>query len=398
MSWKQQNGKWSLSLGHRGARVRVFQRVPNGPFYRDVWQDGAKNRKSLQTSDRKVAEQRGRMLLVALLQPPAPAGPPTGPLTLGDLWKRFSTQCAAWADNAASGQRDDRRRATMLQKLLGETRSVASLTPDDCGHYASKRKAGGGGRPVRQRTAQADLLLLKQMTRWAAQVKLLDHDPLAGTPIAREPDLRRPVACKHRFVATRDVLRRWQQAQDSRIRARGWLIETALVLAYRTGRRLGAIQHLQWEDVNLAAGDVVWRAESDKTRRTDVRPLPRDVVEQLRALREEFPDKRGYIFGDPYNRHWFHDWLVAAEEEANLEKLEGSTWHAYRRRWASDRAALSLKGVMEYGGWKDMRTVLGYMHLDREQLLSIVETGTETGTQQGAPPAAGAPSPIRTTT
>lgn len=399
MSWSKTNGKWTLSLGTRGARVRVFQREPGGVFYRDVWVDGRKDRRSLGTTERTQAEARGRALVAALLQP-TPATR-EGPITLGQLWARFQVECAAWKDNAARSREDDRRRAAVLLAALGAERTVVSLGANDCAAYATQRKAGGillegvPTGPVRQRSVQAELGLLKQMTRWATLVRSADgrpwvaHDPLAQVSLQREPDVRRPMTSRHRYEATRAVLARWKAAEDAETARRGWYVDTALVLAYRVGRRLSAIRGLRWEDVDWKTGDVVWRAATDKLRRTAVRPLPSDVLDVLRAFQDAFDSRGGYLFARtkdptrPFDRHWFDKWLVRAEGEAGLEKLKGSAWHAFRRRWASDRAGMGLKGVMEYAGWTDVRTVLQYQQLDRAQLLEVVngpETGTATGT------------------
>ena len=45
----------------------------------------------------------------------------------------------------------------------------------------------------------------------------------------------------------------------------------------------------------------------------------------------------------PVDRHEFRTWLEMAEKHANLPKLEGSLWHAYRRGWASARKNLRVQ-------------------------------------------------------
>ena len=67
--WRQtKNGTWTVSLGHRGYRVRLFEITKGAGFYRDVHRpDGARDRKTLGTCDRREAEERGRQLLAALL-------------------------------------------------------------------------------------------------------------------------------------------------------------------------------------------------------------------------------------------------------------------------------------------------------------------------------------------
>ncbi len=44
-----------------------------------------------------------------------------------------------------------------------------------------------------------------------------------------------------------------------------WIkMELALVLAEATGRRLGSIRQLRWEDIDLDHAQICWRADADK--------------------------------------------------------------------------------------------------------------------------------------
>jgi integrase len=49
----------------------------------------------------------------------------------------------------------------------------------------------------------------------------------------------------------------------------------ALVLAEGTGRRLSAIRHLRWDDIDLEHGTIRWRAEADKKRAERHAKLPK---------------------------------------------------------------------------------------------------------------------------
>jgi hypothetical protein len=52
--------------------------------------------------------------------------------------------------------------------------------------------------------------------------------------------------------------------------------------------------------------------------------------------------------------------------------LDGSLWHAYRRKWASERKHLPLKDVAAAGGWKDVSTLLEvYQQSDAESVLEV---------------------------
>jgi hypothetical protein len=61
-----------------------------------------------------------------------------------------------------------------------------------------------------------------------------------------------------------------------------------------------------------------------------------------------------------------------AEKEAKLPKLDGSMWHAYRRKWAIERKHLPVKDVAAAGGWKDVNTLLEiYQQPDEESILAV---------------------------
>jgi hypothetical protein len=73
------------------------------------------------------------------------------------------------------------------------------------------------------------------------------------------------------------------------------------------------------------------------------------------------------------DRHLFDKWLSVAEAKAELPKLDGSLWHAYRRKWASERKHLPLKDVASAGGWKDVNTLLEvYQHSDEGSVLAVM--------------------------
>ena len=47
------------------------------------------------------------------------------------------------------------------------------------------------------------------------------------------------------------------------------------------------------------------------------------------------------------DRHTFAKGLRTAEKRAKLPKLDGSLWHAYRRKWATERKHLRLRTWQE---------------------------------------------------
>ena len=105
-------------------------------------------------------------------------------------------------------------------------------------------------------------------------------------------------------------------------------------------------------------------------------------------LRERPGIGQAYLFpapGDvtkPVSRYLSAKWLQEAEELAGLEKLDGSLWHAYRRKWATERKHLPDADVAAAGGWANPNTLrLVYQQADADTMLRVVlELG---GAQRG---------------
>ena len=104
-------------------------------------------------------------------------------------------------------------------------------------------------------------------------------------------------------------------------RTRWVKMELALVLGEATGRRLGAIRQLRWDDILWDTGVIRWRAEADKKRREWVVPMPAALCGELRQFRCKLGAVGGWVFAAernpeaPMDRHLFDRWLTHAERE-----------------------------------------------------------------------------------
>lgn len=400
--WHQVNGKWTRSLGERGTRVRLFQNRRGGVFYRDVYVPGkGRNRKVIGTHDRDEADRLGKKLLAALLE--KGELPVThGPVTIPEVWARYSTTCQAYLDNSATSRKDRVVRVAILIGHFGRSRDVRTISADDVALYARRRAEGGisytvlnqhGKRdrrltpPCKTRSAHADLGALRTMLSWASTVyspsggRWLDHNPLQGLRFEQEKNPRRPVATEERYEQTRDATDRLVARATSEREREKWIrLKLALLLAVTTGRRRGSIAGLKWEDLDFVKSKITWRAEHDKKGVESVRPMPATVMEELRLLRTELGALRGLLFPTRRNteeqvpEEMLSQWLQAAEKEADLPKLPGGVWHPYRRMWASERMGHPIKAVAEAGGWKDVTTLMKcYQHSDEATLLEVME-------------------------
>jgi integrase len=208
----------------------------------------------------------------------------------------------------------------------------------------------------------------------------LEHNPLAGVKRIREINPKRPVATWERFQMTREAIRDLYAAAEADNERTRWLrMEMALVLAEATGRRLGSIRQLRWDDIDFQRTTIRWRAEADKKGREWVVPVPASLLEELKQFRRKLGAVGGWLFEaeqkpeQPMDRHLFDKWLSVAERAGKLPKLEGGLWHPYRRKWATERKGHSLKDVAAAGGWQDTETLLKcYQQPDNETLLAVM--------------------------
>jgi integrase len=161
-------------------------------------------------------------------------------------------------------------------------------------------------------------------------------------------------------------------------------MELALTLAAATGRRLSSIRNLDWSDIDLGRGKIRWRAEFEKTTTGSFVPIPDGLIEELKRLRREIQAVGGLVFPadrdplKPMDRFLWDKWLLIAEREAQLPKLEGGLWHPYRRMWATARKGLPPKDVAAAGGWADIETLLKcYQQADEETVKQVMSFGSD---------------------
>jgi integrase len=392
--WHQlKNGTWCRTLGFRGTRVRLFERSEGGGFQRAVrLPDGRVSRRSFNTTDRAEAERLGRELLAALLRDEETER--TGVITLGDLWERYRRDCVSFLDNNPRTQKDAERNAEVLLGFFGKDCDVRGLSEQDQIAFTQKRLAGGivceGSRiteVVRTRAVEVDLQLLNTMLRWATTVRvrgghrLLEQHPLAGVKRPREKNPKRPVATWERYQVTRAKIQELSAGAKNDVSRRKWLkLELAVLLAESTGRRLGSIRQLSWEDFDYNRGTIRWRAQADKKGVASIVPIPPVLRDEIRSFKVKLGGGFGGLMfpshSDPakaVSRDALDHWLREAEELAGLPPLDGSLWHAYRRAWATARKDLPIKDVAAVGGWKDIQTLVNcYQQADDDTMLQVM--------------------------
>ena len=383
MSKKKKNKNWSWSTGTRPFTIRVTECKAGGNLYVVRIRNGRQVMRSLGHRDRELAKAKAMQISAELAK-----GFLEGesdfrhhPLLLGELIEAYEAN--GLHGRSESYRKEQPRKMRQVANFFGHDREVLSLSESDVHRYSEARLTGktSNGKAVRLGTVWSELTAIKIACAWATRHrvngnrKLLRENPLVGISIPQESSPRRPVATEERYLALKKVAPGFNP-----------LFSLALDLAWATGHRIGAILHLRWEDIDFKESDTApygsirWRQEHDKTRNEHVVPMNPLAAEALSIARSGigkswiFPAPRN--LSKPLSRRLSLQWLRLAEEKADLDRINGSGWHAFRRAWATLRKSYPLKDVAAAGGWKDTVSLLkAYQHADPETILGVVVNG-----------------------
>jgi integrase len=158
----------------------------------------------------------------------------------------------------------------------------------------------------------------------------------------------------------------------------GW--RTMILVALRTGLRLGELLALRWTDVDLELGQlhvrqnvvkgVIGTPKSGHGRRV---PLGDDVIAALRAHRHELGQ---YVFfrrrGKMIYTRAAHDGIRSCFRIAGMNH---SGWHILRHTFASHLVmrGVALKAVQELLGHSTINMTLRYAHLSPDVIRDAVK-------------------------
>ena len=162
-------------------------------------------------------------------------------------------------------------------------------------------------------------------------------------------------------------------------------------LAVATGRRISAVCQLRAENIDFSTsekvpwGGIEWPGETDKEGKAWRAPISADARKALQAaLLKRQVTGPGWLFpapGDPskpLRSSMAAKWLRRAEALAELEPLDGSLWHAYRRLWATSRKGMPDVDVAKAGGWSSLDALkTAYTLPDDATMLAVVTGGME---------------------
>jgi integrase len=174
---------------------------------------------------------------------------------------------------------------------------------------------------------------------------------------------------------------RWNGKRETQ---RSYLSEI-LDIVNGTGRRVTPVLELRYEDLRLSDGpygSIRWPADSDKEGYeffVPISPQVRDAIDRVLRKRPSIGLTPLPLFPNPLDPTkpvaYFtaSRWLRKAESLADLEPLKCSLWHAYRRKWGTERKHLPDPDVAAAGGWKNTISLkTAYQQADPETILKVV--------------------------
>jgi integrase len=214
---------------------------------------------------------------------------------------------------------------------------------------------------------------------------LLDRSPVWRLPYLDDANPQRAIWTFDRFeklVKAAEKLTMQVAWQGRRQRVPCYLADI-LVIAEGTGRRIGAVRQLRYQDLLLADaphGRIAWPADTAKTGkawRTPISPAVRKRL--LKVLRERpglgpaplFPAPRD--FDQPVDRETLAHFLRQAEKKADIPRLSQDSFHGLRRKWVTERKHLPDADVAKAGGWRSVGTMKrSYQQADEAGVLEAV--------------------------
>jgi len=378
-------------IGVEGLRVRIYQRVPGGPFQREVklrLQDGSwkTDRESLGHRDQGKARGQARLLLAALLkkQPHDTLPNTQAGLRLGGLISLY-TRSEEWQTIEPKTRRDRAKSFAILAAYFGTDFDLKLFNNSHALRYTKDRLAGTfahpqirvrkGSRACQPQTVKNDLAALRTAALWAYGQKdregnrLLAERIFDGVTLPEEKNPRQPLISDSLFdqlLAVADTTRHP-------------MFRVALILAEAFGNRISSIRHLAWADIRWADREVWWNPIYDKMEYERTSHIPDDVLAALAAWRDD-PSRLPspwilYAPADPtrpVSENRVQLWMTRAFTKLGTPRPKGFGWHALRRKWNTDRKDLPMKDVMAAGGWKSLAAFLRYQQPDKATMRAVM--------------------------
>lgn len=194
-------------------------------------------------------------------------------------------------------------------------KKVADIAPDAVRAFIEKRQHDGMGNAA----INNSLSLLRRMFSLARQEGRLTLVPFVGL-------LKKPPA-RQGFIREEDFY--------NLLTALPTHLQPLILFLYRCGGRVGEALEVDWSQVDMKAATITFRAEQTKDDEARIVPLPDELMDRLRAVKE----KEGKVFSGENLRWSWNRACVAAGvgkffptgDPRHPNRYEGLTIHDLRR-------------------------------------------------------------------
>ena len=316
--------------------------------------DGTKIRRSLGTSNKKLAKAVEAKIKVEIVEGKYFTKPKGTNLTVRDLIKKYLDEHSK-PNKALQTYKDDIYFSKRILEYFGE-RKLLAVTPKHISAYVGKRRGDGVG----DTTINHELRLLRHAYNLAIKEwELVDITPFAKASIPKGNVKR---------------VRYLSDDEEKRLFAHlsGW-IKPVVIIARETGLRLSNIANLTWKQVNLFSRMII--VEITKNGDPVGIPMTENVFTELKSLNTVRRIDSDFIFGKngkPFRRWWISKSFKKVCEKASIENFR---FHDLRHDFCSRlvQRGVGLYTVAALAGHRDISTTQRYAHLSPEKLKSAVE-------------------------
>lgn len=369
--------KTLLKIGHHGSRVRVFLegdlvrvrwRV-NGIRKHQSWPNSPENRATAKAFAEGIVERRK-------------TGPtkPALRLTLRELWDRY--QEAEFPSLRPKSQERYLERWRKWERFLGREFVAEDTTQENADKYRTAR--GELGIAVNQ--IAEEVKNAKTVYAWGQRRKLLAQNDLGLYRFKIAKEDRREAPAEYRLADFYRILKQFTPAAWG-----AWRPWGLLTLLGTQGVRTNSARHLQWSDVDLVAGVLIWRAKYDKLGREWRQPLraaTRRALEQAWGWRLHANYTGPWVWFSQDSRRinkghepvYGHSALAAAlkgaEGRAGVRHVDLRAMHGLRRMVVGEIVRLTgdIAAAAQFIGDTDLRVVnRSYLKRRDDQLRGVAD-------------------------
>ena len=331
-----------LVIGREGCAYRVFFNAQRGYWYAAFNDGQCRQRIALGVKTKPEAEAAVK----ALNAPPSKKEPER------ITWTEFQRRYLEFKTEQGKAPRSVLRFKAALDAFgrylktrgIEQVDEIALTVVEGYAPFRTKAEKCG------VKTAYTDALVIKNAFKWASKPSrgLLKVNP------ATDWETKEPVMPKRSMYSADEVAKLG-------VGVRSWLRPVVITLAW-SGMRIGELVNLRWKDVDLENRVLRIRVREDwKPKGRADRMIP--IFPQVDAvLRQQRVGE--YVFlgpkGGRVKENYALECLQTDQEKLNLP--EGDL-HGFRRFFATNmlQAGTNPHIVMQWGGWKDLQTMLRYL-------------------------------------